>query len=316
MAFPGLQVLDAAGPFEVFAGARMPGGDPHYRVRLVAADSGPIVTESGIVVMASSWAELAAEPIDTIVVPGGPGTRRMSRDSPEVAWLAANAARSRRIATVCTGASVAALAGLLDGRRVATHWRYAARLQREHPALRVDADPIFVRDDPYWTSAGVTAGIDLALAMVEADCGAATAQAIARELVMFVRRPGGQSQFAAPAWIDHAADGPVRTAQELVDSTPGEDHRVAVLATRVGMSERHFTRVFAQQVGMPPARYVERVRLDAARRLLESGGATAESVARHCGFGTSETMRRVFHRHLGVAPDDYRRRFAPQPAVR
>jgi transcriptional regulator GlxA family with amidase domain len=238
----------------------------------------------------------------------------MTASSPEVRWLASVAPHARRVATVCTGAFIAALAGLLDGRRVATHWRYASRLQRDHPALRVDADAIFVRDDRYWTSAGVTAGIDLALALVEDDCGVATAQAIARELVMFVRRPGGQSQFAAPTWIERAEPGPIRCAQELIDAAPGDDHRVPVLAARVGLSERHFTRTFARQVGMPPARYVERVRLDAARRLLETANATTEVVARSCGFGTGETLRRVFHRHLGVAPDDYRRRFANCPA--
>lgn len=310
LAFDDLQVIDLAGPHEVFSGARTATGSPAYDVRIAAASAGPVASESGLAIVAGWWGDLDPdEPIDTIVVPGGPATRRMTAESPEVRWLAANAVRARRVATVCTGAFIAAMAGLLDGRRVATHWRYADRLQRDHPRLEVDADPIFVHDDPYWTSAGVTAGIDLSLALVEQDCGPAMAQAIARELVMFVRRPGGQSQFAAPTWIDRADAGPVRTAQDLVDSEPGGDHRVPVLASRVGMSERHFTRVFAQQVGMPPARYVERVRIDAARRLLEADSAGTETVARRCGFGTGETMRRAFHRHLGVAPDEYRRRF-------
>jgi len=314
VAFPGVQALDVAGPHEVFAGARTPAGERAYDVRVVAASPGPVASESGLTLLAEPWASLDGLAIDTVVVPGGSATRAMDGDTAEVRWLASVAPGARRLATVCTGAFVGAMAGLLDGRRVATHWRYAARLAREHPALQVDADAIFVRDGSCWTSAGVTAGIDLALAIVEEDCGVAMAQAIARQLVMFVRRPGGQSQFAAPTWTERAEAGPVRTAQELVDAEPGADHRVPVLARTVGMSERHFTRRFAREVGLSPARYVERVRIDTARRLLERGDGTVDVVARACGFGTAETMRRAFHRVLGVAPDDYRRRFAPRPS--
>jgi transcriptional regulator GlxA family with amidase domain len=220
----------------------------------------------------------------------------------------------RRLATVCTGAFVAARAGLLDGHRVTTHWRYADKLQREHPAITVDADPIYINEGRLWTSAGVTAGIDLALALVEADHGCDVAEQIARDLVMFLRRPGGQSQFATPTWTTRATDAPVVAVQRHIDAAPGGDLRLAALADRAGMSERHFARLFTRQVGLSPARYVERIRVEAARRRLEHDDATTSAVARDCGFGTAETLRRAFHRQLGVSPDDYRRRFATHPS--
>lgn len=312
VAFDGVQALDLVGPHEVFTTANAVMRSQTYDVDMVARAAGPVVSDSALTLIATAFPEVPPA-YDTVIVPGGSATRRLAPDSPEVAWLALAARRTRRLATVCTGAFLAARAGLLTGRRVATHWRYADRLQREHPELTVDADPIFVRDGDVWTSAGVTAGIDLSLALVEDDCGAAVAQEIARSLVMFLRRPGGQSQFAAPTWIDRAASEPVREAQQLVDCAPGDDHRVPVLAARVGMSERNFARLFTRQVGMSPARYVERVRIDTARQLLEAEPATAEAIARRCGFGTGETLRRAFHRHLGVAPDDYRKRFGITP---
>lgn len=308
LAFPNMQVLDVAGPHEVFAVANQAARRQVYDVRVVGARSGPMASESGLAIVATDWSSLRG-PCDTIVVPGGPATRDAAATAAEVRWLARRAPSARRVATVCTGTFLAARAGLLNGKRVTTHWHWADRLQREHPELTVDADPIFINDGAVWTSAGVTAGIDLAIALVEDDLGPEVAQLIARSLVMFLRRPGGQSQFAAPTWVERATLPPVRTAQHLVDSAPGEDHRVPVLAARVGMSERHFTRVFAEQVGMPPARYVERVRVEAARRMLEADGVTTDAVAKACGFGTAETLRRTFHRRVGVAPDEYRRRF-------
>lgn len=309
LAYPGVQALDLVGPHEVFAVANQLSPGHAYDIRIVAASPGPVTSDSSLALVARSWSDVPV-PCDTIVVPGGTATRQLAPDAAEVRWLAGTAPHARRLATVCTGAFIAAAAGLLRGRRIATHWRYAARLQREYPDLEVDADPIFVRDGDVWTSAGVTAGIDLALALVEDDCGADVAQEIARSLVMFLRRPGGQSQFAAPTWIERAATGPIREAQHLVDASPGDDHRVPVLAARVGLSERHFTRLFAAEVGMPPARYVEKVRVETARRLLETEPITTDAVARRCGFGTGETLRRAFHRQLGVAPEDYRRRFS------
>ncbi len=224
-------------------------------------------------------------------------------------WVAATAPRCRRVATVCTGAFVAAEAGLFDGRRVTTHWSRAEQLAAEFPSLVVDADPIYVRDGKYWSSAGVTAGIDLALALVHDDLGAEVAQTVARWLVMFLHRPGGQTQFASPVWVPRAERSTVRAVQSLVEAAPGGDHRLPALAAAAAMSVRHFARVFTAEVGETPGRFVERVRVEAARRELETTDDTLDVVADRCGFGTAETLRRVFQRRLSVAPDFYRRRF-------
>jgi transcriptional regulator GlxA family with amidase domain len=214
------------------------------------------------------------------------------------------------VVSVCTGAFPLAAAGLLDGLTATTHWRWTRALAREHPAVDVHGDAIYLRQGRVWTSGGVTAGIDLALALVEADHGTELAQQVARELLVFVRRPGGQSQFAAPAWAPPAARPAVRAAQDLIHADPAADLRVPEIARRVGMSVRHFTREFTRELGHPPAEYVEQVRVDAARRLLESEPVLVTVAATRCGFGSAETMRRAFLRRLGVAPDHYRRHFA------
>lgn len=315
VAFPGMQSLDVVGPFEVFAGASQALGRPTaraseaYSVSLVAH-----VVKNGTLVQSESGLAMATTPlprgaIDTLLLPGGTGVFDACKDRALIDWIAATAPRCRRIATVCTGAFLAAEAGLLDGRTVTTHWARAARLQDDYPALTVDADPIYLRDGNVWTSAGVTAGIDLSLALVEADHGTAVAQTVARWLVMFLHRPGGQTQFAAPVWAPRAERSTVRAVQSLVEAAPGNDHRMPALAAAAAMSVRHFSRVFTDEVGESPGRYVERVRLEAARRELESSDATLEAIATQCGFGSAETMRRSFHRRLGVAPDSYRRRF-------
>jgi transcriptional regulator GlxA family with amidase domain len=213
------------------------------------------------------------------------------------------------VTTVCTGAFLAAEAGLLSGRRVTTHWASAARLWAEFPDTAVDPDPIYIRDGKYWTSAGVTAGIDLALALVQEDLGVDVAQTVARWLVMFLHRPGGQTQFASPVWVRRAERSTVRAVQALVEAAPGGDHRVPTLAAAAAMSPRHFTRVFSSEVGETPGKFVERVRLEAARRELETTNETLDVIAARCGFGTAESLRRVTQRRLGVAPDAYRRRF-------
>jgi transcriptional regulator GlxA family with amidase domain len=230
-----------------------------------------------------------------------------------VETVRALAGRAERIVTVCSGTFVAAAAGLADGKRVATHWARASTLQRDFPAIEVDPEPIYCRDGTLWSSAGVTAGIDLALAIVEDDHTAEVAQVVARWLVMFLRRPGGQSQFATPIWTERAEQAPVREAQDLIDADPGADHRVGRLAARVGMSERHFMRCFTAAVGTSPAQYIAGVRVEAARRALESTTDTVDTIAERCGFGTAETMRRTFTRRLGVSPDQYRRRFRSTP---
>ena len=226
--------------------------------------------------------------------------------------IATMAPRARRVVGVCSGAFLLASAGLLDGRRATTHWARARRLAAEHPAVEVDADPIWVRDGDVWTSAGVTAGIDLALALVEDDHGVDVAETVARWLVVFLRRPGNQSQFAAPVWRRRARHEPVRRAQDLIDADPAGDHRLPVLASRVAMSERHLLRRFSAELGVTPARYVAASRLEAARRQLEDSDETVAAIATRVGFGTAESMRRTFVRQLGTPPDDYRRRFSHQ----
>jgi transcriptional regulator GlxA family with amidase domain len=311
LAYPGLQSLDAVGPFEVFAGAtRAAAATPSdgYAVRLVSIDGGAVRCGSGVVLETEALPGTDAV-IDTLVLPGGDQARAARSDRALVTWIAAVAPRCRRVVTVCTGAFLAAEAGLLDGRRVTTHWASAGQLAADYPDLEVDADPIYLRDGKYWTSAGVTAGIDLALALVEEDLGGEVAQTVARWLVMFLHRPGGQTQFSSPVWVPRAERSTVRAVQTLVESAPAGDHRLPAMAAAAAMSVRHFTRVFTGEVGETPGRFVERVRIEAARRALETTPDTLEVVAARCGFGTAETLRRVFQRRLNVAPDGYRRRF-------
>jgi transcriptional regulator GlxA family with amidase domain len=312
IAFPGVQPLDAIGPFEVFAGAAraaaVGGGPAPYRVTLASAGGQTVWSESGVGLMTAPLPG-PDEAIDTLVLAGGGGTRTARLDSGLMSWIAQTSPRCRRVTTVCTGAFLAAEAGLLDGRRVTTHWASAERLDAEFPALSVDPDPIYIRDGKYWTSAGVTAGIDLALALVQDDLGVDVAQTVARWLVMFLHRPGGQTQFAAPVWVRRAERSTVRAVQALIESAPGGDHRVPTLAAAAAMSVRHFTRVFAGEVGETPAKFVERVRLESARVELETTNDTLDVIAARCGFGTAESLRRVTQRRLGVAPDAYRRRF-------
>ena len=309
--FEGLQTLDAAGPYEVFAGATTAAGTrggTGYRVELVSSGGGVLRAESGMG-LCSGPLPPPGRSIDTLVLAGGHGVEAARRDRALVSWIGAVAPRCRRVATVCSGALLAAECGLLAGRRVTTHWARAGQLAAEFPAVTVDPDPIYVRDGNVWTSAGVTAGIDLALALVEDDLGTEVARTVARWLVMFLHRPGGQTQFASPVWVPRAERSPVRSVQERVEASPGDDHRLATLASGASMSVRHFTRVFTDQVGETPGRFVERVRVEAARHRLETTDDTLDTVAAGCGFGTAETLRRVFHRRLGVAPDAYRRRF-------
>ena len=311
VAFEGVQALDVTGPHEVFAGANGVLGEPApYIVEVVAANAGAVRSESGLQLVAGRLDEVTD--VDTLIVPGGSGVRRAADDTRVVDAIATMAPRARRVVGVCSGAFLLASAGLLDGRRATTHWARARRLAAEHPAVEVDADPIWVRDGDVWTSAGVTAGIDLALALVEDDHGVDVAETVARWLVVFLRRPGNQSQFAAPVWRRRARHEPVRRAQDLIDADPAGDHRLPVLASRVAMSERHLLRRFSAELGVTPARYVAASRLEAARRRLEDSDETVAAIATRVGFGTAESMRRTFVRQLGTPPDDYRRRFSHQ----
>lgn len=314
LVYPEIQGLDLVGPLEVIEGASKVLADTQrlgYDTVVASATGGPIETESHLSI--NTVAASAVDDVDTLVIPGGFGARTAADDPAVVAAARELGGRAERVVTVCTGTFVAAAAGMLDGKRVCTHWARAGQLRRRFPDLDVDTEPIYIRDGDVWSSAGVTAGIDLMLALVEHDHGADVAQVVARWLVMFLRRPGGQAQFAAPVWSERAEFEPIRAAQELIDTQPGADLRVGLIARDVGMSERHFTRRFAEEVGVSPARYVAAVRVEAARRELESTSATVDAIARRCGFGTAETMRRTFARRVGVSPDQYRQRFRTQP---
>jgi len=250
---------------------------------------------------------------DVLIVPGGEGARRA--DPELVTWLREHGPGAERLVSVCTGAFLLAEAGLLDGRRVTTHWAYCATLAAAFPALSVDPDPIFVRDGNVVTSAGVTAGIDLALALVEEHLGRDAALEIARHLVVFLRRPGNQAQFSAQLAAQLANREPLRDVQRWISDHPAADLSVETLASRARLSPRQFARAFAAEVGMPPGRYVDRVRLELARHRMEDTADGVEQTARFCGYGTPEAMRRAFIRALGVSPDEYRRRFRPAPAT-
>lgn len=242
-------------------------------------------------------------------MPGGNGTR--APDPALIAWLREHGPRAERLVSVCTGAALLADAGLLDGRRATTHWAYCESLARRHPKVTVEPDPIYVRDGNVATSAGVTAGIDLSLALVEEDLGREAALTVARHLVVFLRRPGNQAQFSAQLSAQTARREPLREVQHWITEHPGEDLSVEALAARARLSPRHFARAFQAETGTTPGRYVERVRVEHARRLLEDTADGVEEISRACGYGTPEAMRRAFLKSLGTAPAEYRRRFHP-----
>ncbi len=317
--YPDVQSLDFAGPQEVFVAARQliaatGRTEPGYRVHLASLDGAPLRTSSGLRMVPDVALAQTPAQIDTLLVAGGAGSARASVEAGLLEWLREAAPRARRVASVCTGAFVLAAAGLLDGRRATTHWASAAKLAERHPAVEVDPEPIYVCDDNVWTSAGVTAGMDLALALVEEDLDREAALTIARHLVLFLRRPGNQSQFSATLAAQEPEREPLREVQRYVVEHVSENLSVQALAERAHMSPRNFARAFASEAGVTPARYVERVRLEAARRALEDTSQPIATIATMCGFGTPETMRRTFIRALGVAPAEYRRRYHPDGA--
>jgi transcriptional regulator GlxA family with amidase domain len=311
--FPGVQTLDVTGPAEVFRAAsriRPPG----YEVTVAAADQGPLPTSTVSLVPDERLADLKGGPIDTLIVAGGTGSRRAEDDELLVSWIAEAAGRSRRVASVCTGAFLLARAGLLDGLRATTHWASCADLAARYPAVTVEPDPIFVRDGDVVTSAGVTAGMDLALGLVEEDLGREAALEAARWLVVFLQRPGGQAQFSAQLAAQAADRAPLRELQAWIPDHLDEDLSVPALARRACMSDRNFARAFRRETGMTPGGYVESARVERARISLETGDLPVEAIALQAGFGTVETMRRAFRRRVGVSPNDYRTRFRRQAA--
>jgi transcriptional regulator GlxA family with amidase domain len=307
LAFPGVQTLDVTGPAEVLRAATKL-HPPGYEVTVVAPEEGPLRT-STVTMLPDVSIDACRFPVDTLIVAGGTGTRRAEDDEALINWLRKAASRSRRVTSVCTGAFLLAKAGLLDGRRATTHWASCADLAQRYPAVSVEPDPIFVRDGNVATSAGVTAGMDLALALVEEDLGREVALEAARWLVLFLKRPGGQAQFSAQLAAQTAERAPLRELQAWIPDHLGEDLSVPALARRAAMSERNFARAFRRETGMTPAAYVEAARVESARMALETGDLPVEQVARQAGFGTVETMRRAFARRVGVSPMDYRSRF-------
>ncbi|MFG3256818.1 GlxA family transcriptional regulator [Streptomyces sp. NPDC048172] len=311
--FDGVQSLDVTGPLEVFTGAGFAAGGSPYRVRTASVDGGPVRASSGLRLLPDLALGDAPSAPHTLVVPGGSGEG--ADEERVVAWLRHAAPRATRLVSVCTGARLLAEAGALDGRRVTSHWAYCDTLARDHPEIEVDPDPIYVRDGHVATSAGVTAGIDLALALVEEDLGRDVALTVARHLVVFLRRPGNQAQFSAQLAAQTASRAPLREVQRWITEHPDADLSVAALADRARLSPRHFARAFQAETGTTPGRYVERVRLEHARRLLEDTAYGIEEISRASGYGTPEAMRRAFLKALGTPPSEYGRRFRSAVAL-
>lgn len=308
LALPSVQLLDVSGPLDVFAQANTETGREAYALRVVACEAGPIRSSSGVRLLPDLIAGRSDERFDTLLIAGAPNASRARLKDSVLAWIRASAAKSRRYGSVCTGAFALAAAGLLDGRRATTHWAAAAALASAYPNATIEADALIVRDGKLRTAAGVTAGLDLALALVEEDLGRELAMRVASQLVMFFKRPGGQLQFSRHGQAHPAGRSALQEVQRWVAANPAEAHRVDALAERAGLSPRHFARLFLAEVGITPAAWVELARIDRARELLESGHAAPKQIAALCGFANADTLRRSFARHLGVTPAEYRRR--------
>jgi transcriptional regulator GlxA family with amidase domain len=313
-AYPDAQVLDVTGPLEIFGRAGRWLRDKEitselaYTVETVARESGPIRTSSGIRLIAER-AFHEVKSADTLLVTGGVGFRDAMQDAAAIRWIRRMAGRTKRVGSICTGAMVLAQAGLLQGRRATTHWAYCDEFAATSKVEQVCADMIFVRDGNVFTSAGVTTGMDMALAMVEEDWGQPVALAVAQELVMYLKRPGGQSQFSRHLAAQFSDNDRLRELQLWILDHLDEDLSVPALARRTAMSERNFARRFVEAVGLAPGRYVEQVRVEAARRQLEQTNVDVARIANRCGFGSAETLRRAFIKHLAIPPSEYRARF-------
>jgi transcriptional regulator GlxA family with amidase domain len=310
LATPGVQLLDVSGPLDVFAEANVQAGREVYRPMVVGVVEGPIPCSSGARLLPDLVVGQAeAEALDTLLIAGAPNLHRAARDERLLDWIRATSAKTRRFGSVCTGAFLLAEAGLLDGHRATTHWSVADRLAERFPAVRLDIDAIHVRDGRLRTAAGVTAGLDLALALVEEDMGSDIARRVASQLVMFFRRGGGQLQYSRSGEGSPAGRSALQEVQRWVTAHPDDNHSVDALAGRAGLSPRHFARLFRHEVGITPSAWVEKIRVEAARSLLEAGDAP-KHVAAACGFSDVDTLRRAFARLLGVTPAEYRRRHA------
>ena len=312
LTFPAVQLLDVCGPLQVFATSNdyavRAGKAAPYNCRVVSKDGASVTASAGVTLSAGALPP-PDQPVDTLLIAGGGGVHAAAQDEDLVAWVSARSHAARRTASVCTGAFLLAAAGALDGRRAVTHWSFCAELARRFPAIEVEPDPIFVRDGDVWSSAGVSAGIDLALALVEEDLGREMALAVARHLVVFLKRPGGQAQFSAALSLQTAEDR-FSALHQWIRGHLGMDLSLAVLAEEAGMSERTFSRRYVEETGVTPARAVERLRVEVARQLLIETRLPGKRIAERCGFGSEETMRRSFVRLLAASPQDYRARFS------
>ena len=315
--YPGCEILDLCGPFDAFYYANLwllrfgRTNEPGYQCDIIAATPGPVRTKCGIEIPATHGYSDIRDGLDTLVVAGGEDAEQACKDPFLVEWVRSMAPRVRRVASICTGAFILAAAGLLNHRRVTTHWMYSECLATAYPSIQVDSSLIFARDGNIYSSGGITAGIDLAMALVEEDLGREIPLAIARMMVVFPRRPGGQSQFSA--YVNFLEEGKSRPdigeLQAWILGHPEDDLSVGTLADRMGMSPRNFARLFRSETGGTPAQFAERARADAARRKLEQTVLPVETIAQECGFGNPERMRRTFQRLFVVSPQDYRARF-------
>lgn len=315
VAFEGMSLLDLSGPLEAFGTVPLlPGrteGAPRYETHVVSVKGGPVMTCVGVALMTAPLKSLNGKAIDTLIVPGGPRSRDVIGDARLTQWVKARAPKCRRVASVCTGSFLLAHAGLLEGKRAVTHWTHCGLLKDQHPDIRVEPDAIYVKDGNVWTSAGITTGIDLALAMIEEDLGRDVAMFIARVLVVYLRRTGGQSQYSVLLAAQSEADADRFAALERwIAENLADDLRVERLAEKAGMSARNFARRYAEARKVTPARAVEAIRVDAAKRALEETDERMPQIARRCGFSDEEQMRVAFARQVGISPVAYRSRFA------
>lgn len=313
LAFDQAQLLDVTGPLQPFATVNqiLQGrGEPaFYQTRVISPAGGQVMTSSGLGLETAPLPDpQSPNGNNTLLIAGGPGVHLAARDPDLLAWLKGRMDVTHRAASVCTGAFLLAATGALDGKRAVTHWAYCDRLKQEYPAIRVEADPIFICQGPLWTSAGITSGIDLALALIEEDLGRNLALATARHLVVFLKRPGGQAQFSTALDLQ-SADDRFAPLHDWISTHLNETITLPRMAEIAGMSERSFSRHYLGVTGITPVRALEKLRLEAARQLLSESRQSIKSIARRVGFGTEETMRRTFIRHLGTSPQDYRQRF-------
>jgi transcriptional regulator GlxA family with amidase domain len=315
IALPGVQLLDVSGPLDVFAQANIEAGEEFYALRVIACERGPLRSSSGVRLLPDGVVGEWGERVDTLLVAGAPNAGNVALSPQVLKWLRATASRSRRYGSICTGAFALASTGLLDGHHITTHWAAAADLARAYPTVNIDADALYVRDRKLRTAAGVTAGLDLALVLVEEDLGRDIAKRVAAQLVMFFKRPGGQLQFSRKGETRPMGRSVLQEVQRWVAANPDLEHSIASMAKHAGLSARHFARLFHTEVGITPAMWVEQTRVAAARQLLENGHDTPKLVASKCGFANADTLRRAFQKHVGVTPAAYRKQHVAHPEL-